>query len=396
MRFEPEQVLAHVHHLEQVRSAGTAGEARAADYVVEQLRRVGLHVERQELTASLFGSHVATRVAWLLAALSMSVQTEILDRGAPGWLAAVAGLLALLAWWYAGWRPVAAGKRWGPRVRSENIVADRLVEPGPDARVVFLAQLDTFPQRWPRWLRLALEGLMLLLIVLIGDGNLRITGWVGGAAVVPLGIGLWIVALVLAAEPIDRSRSQYGGDSRLGLALWLELARTMPRRTFERVEIRFVALGAQAVDQAGTRRLVAHVSGAWARKPTLAVALFAPGYRTSLGLSGYGPDLALGAAALRDLWIPGRALRALDVTPEQRGRLFRSAGVSYLALVGDPQPRFSMRSAGGANTNVDELPGSIPSVIQLATELALRWAKRCEHAPQPPPESAARSSQKPG
>ena len=152
----------------------------------------------------------------------------------------------------------------------------------------------------------------------------------------------------------------------------LELARGWPRGTDSRIETRFVATGGRTLDRAGLRALLHAIDTEWPARPTLIVDWLAPGIGPGLALLEHGTE-TLAATAARDLWIPHRVIHRAAVCRQHwpSGR----HGPGYIGMVGDAVAG-SRRRIGAAAIDADALGRA----AQLATEVALRWARRITEA----------------
>jgi hypothetical protein len=159
-------------------------------------------------------------------------------------------------------------------------------------------------------------------------------------------------------------------DNRTGLAVLLELARGWPTGTDRRIETRFVATGGRTLGRAGLRALLHAISTEWPARPTLLVEWLAPGIGPGLALREQGTG-RLAATAAADLWIPHRIIHRAALGREHWP--FGRHGPGYIGMVGDAiaKPR-----ARGAAPVIE--PEALGRAAQLATEVALRWARRMQ------------------
>jgi hypothetical protein len=98
--------------------------------------------------------------------------------------------------------------------------------------------------------------------------------------------------------------------------------------------------------------------------------------------------------AAKGLWIPHRVVRARQLAPEHRGAALERAGFAVAAIVGEEFATTPRRAAANKRTGEPAPKVPLATAVQLATEIALRWAKRADERAQG--ESADRSSQNPG
>ncbi|HEX8199836.1 MAG TPA: aminopeptidase [Isosphaeraceae bacterium] len=372
MKFDAERALTLTQRFDFPRHAGTEGERRAADLVAEEFERAGLSVERRAVPprrlpdALIFG----TLAMWF---------GFVIGRVFAGWSPAVgfgAAVLVLGSLIATGWV-----RRRSDRAapgRSENVLGTRPGEAEAPVRVLFLAPLDTPP---PVRVVLARRGVLALFAalaaVLVAPGLTDETGLRRVAGPIVL-LGHWVSVVSWIVAPRVRARGPSPGDHRSGLAALAELARGWTRGAGARIETRFGALGDSARHQAGARALARDMAH-WPAKPTLVIHLDAPGLGPTLRLVGRARTLSLAQEAARDLWIPHRASswigRSLGHEP------FRGRETWGVSLCGERRV-----------ARID--PAALAAAAQLATEIALRWARQRRAADQD--ESRARSSQKPG
>jgi hypothetical protein len=353
MKFDAERATALAKRFGFPRHAGTDGERRAADMLEEELERAGLRVERRPIRTP-----------------SRSIPLSLLLQGGYLWLGlwmalpamspvARAGLVALgLAALPAADQLRRLASRDSGSYRSEHVIGTRPAGESPAVRVVVLTALTTPIARRVVAVKLALA------IAGVGFWGILAVPWAEGVPWSPgAGLGLllgsWASLLLVIAIPEDRAAGPSTDDNRTGLACLVELARSWPSRHDDRVEVRFVATREWAF---GARDLVRIAREEWPSKPTSVINLEKPGVGGALVLAGprVGRDLA--AAAARDLWLPFRASKRKSwYAPASDW--FESAGMAYVSLRGE------LRAAP-----ID--PAALSSAAQLATELALRWARR--------------------
>ena len=154
---------------------------------------------------------------------------------------------------------------------------------------------------------------------------------------------------------------------RRGLAVLLEMARTWPRTAGRPIEPMFVAAGGQGLDDAGCREVVRLLRSDESSKPTLLLVFLAPGAGEKLGLFVFESLLydlfELVENATQGLWIPILDDPALAIIPPWPVQAYHPAVVvtgSARRLLDDD--------------SVD--PQALHRAAQLATEIALRWAKK--------------------
>ena len=213
----------------------------------------------------------------------------------------------------------------------------------------------------------AIGVLVAILLLWSRGGMIDRRGW----AVPVLGL-LWILVVVRLFPYLKSTRHPGLRDNRTGLAVLLELARTWPRRANARIEAHFVAVGGQGLDGAGSSALEETIRTEWPVKPTLMIDLSAPGVGKGLILAARGHADLAGSAAT-DLWIPHRLARRHVWTTWARPVSTLDDDIVW--LIGDEA---FARSDREETIAVD--PDALGCAAQLATEIALRWARLVEAA----------------
>jgi hypothetical protein len=233
--------------------------------------------------------------------------------------------------------------------------------------LIFRTSLDGIVVRGPEvpwWASSASIGVLVatLFVTFLGGVDGR-SGWAW-----PVLALLCVLVLVRLSSFLRSARDSGFRDNRTGLAVLLELARTWPRRADARIEAHFMAVGGHGIDGAGSRALDETIRAEWPAKPTLLVDLSAPGVGKGLIVSARGhADLARSAAA--DLWIPHRPARRHVWTTWPGPATPLDDDVVW--LIGDEA---FARSGRGREAAID--PEALGRAAQLATEIALRWARR--------------------
>jgi hypothetical protein len=394
MRFEAEKALAHISELDYPRDPGSAPEWHAADYVAEQLEQLGWNIERHAVLASRVPDLWRNRLAWPAMALAMTTQTAFSIGGhAPStWFACT--VVAVLCWISALF-PIPHFRRAAPlALCSQNVIASLPGEKPPAARVVLLADLDTERGHWPRQLRFLLESGITVLVIVLALCNFNRFIRLPRSSRLGLLALCWIFVIARVCDGLVFRRGTSEERHGSSLAALIEIARTLPRSVRQRVEIQLAALGMQSLDQAGARAIAQRFDPSIRSKPTLFLHLIEPEASPALVVVGRGDALILAENAARGLWIPHRVQRH---TFFRRGFGTTAAGLegaSIVSLIGERHLERERLFTRGRRAPVDRDQTSIGPAVQIATEIALRWAR--QHAQTDPGASVARSSQKPG
>jgi hypothetical protein len=369
MRFDTARAIEWAGRFAFPREAGTDGERRAAEVVAGELGRLGLQVDQVAVQGSRLPALAEPWLGWVgLAAWSTALALATYKGAA--WPLRLALAIGASAWLYL----TAVGSlrlawAWPRRVATTNVVAWRMVEPSPQVRVVFHTTLDAFdPGRSlvPPWLAtnviaLLLAGQIFVALTARRDSS-GLPAWSG---LLLLGL-LWLAIGGRVWRLAGRGGRADLRDNRTGLAVLLELARTWPRGTHARIETRFVATGGRALDRAGLHALARAIACEWPARPTLVVDWLAPGIGTGLALMEEG-TAQLAVSAAEDLWIPHHVIHLAGVRRELWP--FGRKGPGYVGMVGDAIDKPADPAQG-----ID--PDALARAAQLATEVALRWARK--------------------
>jgi hypothetical protein len=271
-----------------------------------------------------------------------------------------------------------------PMASAPLLIAQAPTDPRPAIRVVFQAVLGGARSDFFHSFRI---NRIYVIYVHIIFTFLAFCGWLEKSrgrpdrAVVILAIAsfflvfLWLMGLCVLFWEYRQSRlaKQTGEVERWGLTALLELARGWPRNRSQRIDAVFVAAGGQRLDFAGSRAVLRMLESEWPSKPSLLVLLFAPGAGERLrppknplrvaGMYHSGKELAKEAA--ESLWIPVQSNDNLSLGlywPFERAKVTEA-----IALIGsDPRAHFDALVS----------PEALQRATQLATEIALRWAKQ--------------------
>jgi len=403
MKFDATRALVIVEELRDSRFAGAAGEARVADFVEEQFEKLGFTVERREVEGSRFPQRFAPWLGWLGYGALITTSYVMLLRMNPlfwfmqmfllllahGWLNAL--LVNLIRW----------GRRMPPIEKTPLLIARPPGDSSPAVRVVFQAVLGGLKTDFfallglnRAWLMMTLHGsffVTTLFAVAARLGNRPIAPVI----LVSLASGffalIWFAILSMLYGETLQSRSVDGShhaDGR-GLALLLEMARSSPRNRSRPIELVFVAAGGQRLDYAGSREVVRLLKSEWPAKPSLLLLFFAPGAGAEhrlvpiLSFSGWGTEHRrrriysrslprmdeLVRDVARSLWIPIKGNDPWShflLWPFER-KIRASDEVEIVVLSGSSSQLHS-------DASVD--PKVLEHAAQLATEIALRWARK--------------------
>lgn len=298
------------------RGTGTEGEARAASWTAERFRRAGLAVEIQSFEASRWPYRIAARVLPLLGAAALVL--------GGWWLLIVPAAAALAA---IGHRRLEQLFDLGDRFRSANVIG-RSPRADPGRPVLLLsAHLDAKTGLLPLGGRVAL--VVLALAAATASPFAHAAGLVGALALT-----------TIALDPPLRP-SQGALDDGSGMALLIALADGLPERVGARIDLVFLATGAEERGMAGALRFAQRHAEAFDRSRTLAINLDILGSR--------GPVLVTGSEGpfVEDLRALVEHLRAREFRT-RRLPLVLGAGMDHQRLAAVGLHAISLTQPGGA------------------------------------------------
>jgi hypothetical protein len=374
----------HTRALCYPRRVGTAGEHRAARYLVRQFRALGLRWTWERFPVSHFPAEIGSRLV-----LVCCVALVLLGAWVAGaWPAAAAFCWATAALLVnAPWRVQHFVSRWPPRTATANILAT-LPQPTPDApvRVVFTAHYDTKSQLLPTGVRVLLvtgaTGLCFLMALLGLAAALGLHQALPEARAWPLA-GVVTACVVGLLVNVTGNRSPGAVDNGGAVGVLLELARCWRPRPEAPVEVVWVATGSEEVELDGARHLLREHGSWWHEKPTLLINLESVGAGARIYLAGEGGALRLARAAARDLKLTHATFRVLGAGMDHEP--FAACGLPAVSILGDV-----VRNSLALHSRRDDLSLIEPPALEraglLAAHLAWRWAALHQPGAVPVPE----------
>lgn len=375
-----DRALGFAREISFPRYPGTEGDARAIRMVEDELREAGLEVAVEPFTydvrpafralrAVLFSAAVLTAASALVAGRSAVLALALLGLG-------TAAGVTLLAW--APWAE-RIYRAEGP-TRTANVSGRRPAREALRLTLVFLAHHDsksqnlTFPFRMGFTL-VSLAGVLTLAITLAA-------ALVRGAAPGPPGLVYgsgFAAALALAALSTLKSgnASPGGVDNGGSIGIVLELARILPSRIPDDVELVFLSPGAEEDHMVGAMRWLDAHAEELRRCPVYALnfdGAGSPGRLVFLSRYGFGtafaPRLAaLGRRVARELGLPVRNVMmppamGIDAIP------FAHRGVECLTLSSGSLGRATI-AIHSANDVADHLDlATMARALELAVGVA--------------------------
>jgi hypothetical protein len=388
MKFDAARATAIFEKLGEPAFTGPNNEGHVADFVAGEFERIGWRVERREVEGSRFPQRAGPWIGWLGYGALITVG-YVLSLG-KGRLSVVLAFLSFAV----AWRWVDAllknrlrlGRRRKPLETGPLLIGSLTGESTPAVRVVFQSVLGGLKTDFFQSLRQnrffivnvsnALFWVSIIMTILANRRDGRNLWFLIVSIASVFFVLLWIMILQILSWEYHQSRPANGLEAaeRRGLAVLLELARSWPRNRSRQIEPVFIAAGGQRLDYAGSREVVRILETEWPRKPTLLVLFFAPG-------AGEAIRIAPGSAALRalakesaeSLWIPVWGDDCWTLFPFWPFEDVPTA--ETIALIGSDPTTFFDSSV---------VPEALHRSAQLATEIALRWAKKQrEQAPAP-------------
>lgn len=331
------------------RATGSAGEAAAAAWAADRFCEAGLTVETQPFEASRWPYRIVTRVLPFLVAAA-------LIRGGV-WLVVVLGATAIAA---AGHRRLVSLFDLGDRFRSTNVIGRSVPRGERKVTLLLCAHLDVKTGLLPLGGRVAL----VIVAVLAAASGAFVDGFAIAGA----------VALVVIAldPPMPSSRGAFDDGS--GMALLAALSRELPGRIGDRVELVFLATGAEERGMAGALRFAQHRAQAFDRSSTLAVNLDILGSTAPVLLAGsegpFDAEVRVLCEALTSRGLRTRRLPLLVGAGMDHQRL-AAAGLHAISLTQPTGP-----AAWRVHTRWDRFEAVDTERLALVGEAVVEMAER--------------------
>ena len=312
LTYDAKRAYHHITQLAFPRLVGSAGEAKAQDYIVQQFSELGLDVSREPFSFTKFPAEVLPR---LLCGICVPVVFSVPWFGErfpiPVCLACLFSLFVAL--FFTQWQKRFEGLYdVGRKHHSENIVATNGRKPNNNTPVLlFVAHYDSKSQVLPIAVRaaaygIAIVGLTALTTIMVI--HVVILGWFPDPIIWSVA-GTTTLCLLLLQINFTQNRSPGGFDNASGVGVMLEVARVLRARG-EKKSITFLAAGAEEYGMCGALRYVQNHADKYDQENTYAINLDGLGVGNGVNVvAGYGIPPVRTANVLADrLQVSGESL----------------------------------------------------------------------------------------
>jgi len=267
LTYDAKRAYHHITQLAFPRLVGSAGEAKAQDYIVQQFSELGLDVSREPFTFTKFPAEVLPR---LLCGLFVPILLSVpwLGERFPIPICLLCLFSLFVALLFNQWQKRFEGLYdVGRRHHSENIVATDGRKPNDNtSALLFVAHYDSKSQVLPIAVRavayfIAIVGLTALTTIMVINVAILvwfpdhiILGWLSDPIIWGVA-GTTALCLLLLQINFTQNRSPGGFDNASGVGVMLEVARVLMARG-EKKSITFLAAGAEEYGMCGALRYV--------------------------------------------------------------------------------------------------------------------------------------------
>lgn len=271
LTYDAKRAYHHITQLAFPRLVGSAGEAKAQDYIVQRFSELGLEVSRESFSFSKFPAEVLPR---LLCGLFVPVVLSVpwLGERFPIPVCFTCLLSLSVALLFTQWQKRFEGLYdVGRKYYSENIIATNGKKPNDNTpALLFVAHYDSKSQVLPIAVRavaygIAIAGLTALTTVMVievatlawfPDYSPLVWGWSPDSIVIVWSAaGVTAFCLLLLQINFTQNRSPGGFDNASGVGVMLEVARVVMARGEDK-PITFLAAGAEEYGMCGALRYV--------------------------------------------------------------------------------------------------------------------------------------------
>ncbi len=242
------------------RLVGSEGEVRAREYIVKEMKRLGLQVEEEDFLASSFPVGVLTRVIMLVLSSPIALAAFLYYRGHPAWALAVAtgGLLLGVMALNKLTRSFEPFIKYGRTFPSKNITGRQGSGGGGKmGNVVVMAHYDTKSQPFPVEVRIfiyLLSGIGIfgggVGVFILGLLDILGVGAGGGGAIFALSIFTVAISALLLFNSVQ-NHSDGALDNAAGVGVMLGIAKAMRDKPVEGLSFIYVATSAEELGLLG-------------------------------------------------------------------------------------------------------------------------------------------------
>ena len=300
--FDARRAYHHITQLAFPRLVGSAGEAKAQDYIVQQFSELGLDVTREPFSFTKFPAEVLPR---LLCGIFVPVVLSVpwLGDRFPIPICLVCLLCLSVALLFTQWQKRFEGLYdVGRRHHSENILATNGKKPNDTTpALLFIAHYDSKSQVLPIAVRavaygIAIVGLTALTTVMVIEVatlawfvDYITLVWLPNSIVIIWSVaGTTTLCLLLLQINFTQNHSPGGFDNASGVGVMLEVARVLMARG-EKKSIAFLATGAEEYGMCGALRYVQKHADEYDQENTYVINLDGLGVGNGVNVvTGYG------------------------------------------------------------------------------------------------------------
>ncbi|UCD85853.1 MAG: M28 family peptidase [Deltaproteobacteria bacterium] len=274
------------------RLVGSEGEVRAREYIVNEMKRLGLEVEEEEFSASSFPTAVLARVIMLIlsAPIALSAFLYYLGRPAGALVVVTGGILFGVIALKKLTRSFESFVKFGKTSPSKNITGRQGTK--GFGNVVMMAHYDTKSQPFPVELRIIIYlmsgigifggGLGVFILSLLDLLGVSVGG--GGAI-----FTINVFALAISASLLFNSVNNYSDgalDNAAGVGVILGIAKAMRENPVEGLSFTYVATSAEELGLLGAEAWIKVHEKEFDRERTMFLNYDGPGAKS-------GPVIAL-------------------------------------------------------------------------------------------------------
>jgi hypothetical protein len=247
------RILADARELAFPRYPGTPGDARGIRLVGDKLRAAGLEVEEQPFSYDVLPAFRAIRLALTASALLVLAAGAL----ASPWLERQLWALLLLGVGIVPGALLLAWSPWAERIyarpgptRTANVIGRRPAAGTPRLTLVLMAHHDskaqnlTFPWRMGMTLTALLGSAGLVALLVAG-----VAGWTAPALAAVVAVALLVLSTLRSMDG-----SPGGVDNAGSVGILIALARELPARVPDDVELLFLSTGAEEDHMIGAMR----------------------------------------------------------------------------------------------------------------------------------------------